>query len=806
MARPATAAVRLLSGEREPCRVATSADKILYGLQVIDTIQLEVGDRVLVRAQTDARQNGIYTASEGHWFRAADARTSRTLQKGTTVHIQAGGINAGMVFSFQTDEPVIGTDNITLSLYLSDDTLGDAQAAATAAAGSASAAAGSATAASTSASNAATSATNAGNSATAASGSASAAATSATNAGNSATAAAGSASSAATSATNAGNSATAAAGSASSAAASAATITYASQAEAEAGAISNKIMSPLQTKQAIQNGSFFQRSETGAVALAIPAVLKERIRPTHFGASTAASGAVNRAAINNAVNAAGANGALVELPAGVFDVDGTVIPLAANVTFAGQGSATVLRTTSATANVIDVAASFVSIRDLAFKSSVPRTGGNYVNAQASASRFLLKNFYMDSPFQGVRIANGPASVSIERGYIINTVATSGIGIRIEGGFDLSVSDILMDAPNASQPFAGIFVSACGDLTLAECQIIHGGNDLCLSPGAAGINSLWANDCFFDTSQRALLIDAAGGAVSRCIFDQCWFSSSANEGIRLQTSAGGTINGIDFINPHIFLNGSFGFNAVDSGVSNISFINAAVCQNGNHGLQFGSGVQKFRVVGGKIGDGHGLTGNGGFGIGLGGSNDKYIIKGVDLQGNAGGAITGHTAASSKKVNGNLPSTANDNGQIVGTATNDNAVAGNVGEYLETVVATGSAVALTNSVSANMGTLAMTAGDWDVDVVFEFKGGAATTLTVLIGSLSLTTATLDNTLGRQVGLPFTGATSFNTLSTIGLAIPPLRISVSGNTNVFAVANAVFAVSTCSVFGIIRARRVR
>ncbi|WP_027050934.1 hypothetical protein [Mesorhizobium erdmanii] len=221
MARPATAAVRLLTGEREPCRVATSADKVLYGLQVIDTIQLEVGDRVLVKAQTDARQNGIYSASEGQWFRAADARTSRAMQKGTTVPIQAGGISAGMVYSFQTDGPVVGTDNITLSLYLSEDTLGDAQAAATAAAGSASAAAGSATAASVSATNAATSATAASGSAAAASSSASTAATSATNAGTSASAASGSASGAATSATNAGNSATAAAGSASAASGSA---------------------------------------------------------------------------------------------------------------------------------------------------------------------------------------------------------------------------------------------------------------------------------------------------------------------------------------------------------------------------------------------------------------------------------------------------------------------------------------------------------------------------------------------------------------------------------------------------------
>ena len=221
MARPATAAVRLLTGDREPVRLATTINVTLYGLQTIDGVAADVGDRVLVKDQTDPSQNGIYTASEGQWFRAADARSARTLQKGTTVHVQQGSVSADFVYAFETLDPVIGTDAIALAFYLSEDTLGDAVGAASAAAASAAAALTSKNAAATSATNAGTSATSAAGSATAASGSATTAATSATNAGNSATAAAGSASGAATSATNAGNSATTAAGSASAASGSA---------------------------------------------------------------------------------------------------------------------------------------------------------------------------------------------------------------------------------------------------------------------------------------------------------------------------------------------------------------------------------------------------------------------------------------------------------------------------------------------------------------------------------------------------------------------------------------------------------
>jgi hypothetical protein len=154
MARPATAAVRLLTGEREPVRLATTANIILHGLQTIDGVPAEVGDRVLVKNQTDATQNGIYTASEGTWYRAADARSAREMQKGTTVHTQIGTANADRVFSFTADEPVIGSDGITVFPFLPPDissAVGDVEVLKDATVTAAAAAAGSATTAATNA-------------------------------------------------------------------------------------------------------------------------------------------------------------------------------------------------------------------------------------------------------------------------------------------------------------------------------------------------------------------------------------------------------------------------------------------------------------------------------------------------------------------------------------------------------------------------------------------------------------------------------------------------------------------------------
>ncbi|BCG79532.1 hypothetical protein [Mesorhizobium sp. 113-3-3] len=793
MARPATAAVRLLTGEREPCRVAATFSKTLYGLQVIDSVQLEVGDRVLLLAQTDARENGIYTASEGQWYRAADARTSRTMQKGTTVHVQAGAINTAKVFSFQTDKPVIGEDDIVLSLYLSDDTLGDAQAAATAAAGSASAAAASQSAAATSATNAASSASAASTSATNASNAASAASTSATNAGTSATASAGSASSAATSATNAGNSATAAAGSASAAAASAATITYASQAEAQAGAISNKIMSPLQTKQAIQNGAFFQRSETGAIPLTFSAILRERIRASAFGCDAGASAAVNRAAIQNALNAAGANGALVQLPAGIINVDGTSMALTSNVTLEGQGQGTIININSATANMFTVAAQFVTIRDLYMAASVTRTAGDFVQVNSGGNRFELENFHMEGAAQGVNIVGNIASARIKNGKIFSTVGATGIPVRINAGLDIKLNNVVTDNVASPQPYAGIYISNCGDVTIDECQIIHGGQGLLLNPGAGqSVVSVWANNTFFDNCTRALYVQAVGtgAVVGRCMFDQCWFSSATFEGIRLETGSGGVVDGIDFISPHIFLN-AVGVSLRDAGVTNARFINPNIVKNTGDGFFANTGVTKFSIIGGKIGTGGGFSGgNGGNGINLAGSNDQYIIKGADLTGNAGAALAGHIAGLNKVVEGNLPRTVNDNSKIIGTTTNDDATAGNLAEYVVANVPNGSAAVTMTIASPAVvtwpGIPYSGKGNWTAPISFSTTGAvptgvaAGTTYWIIGSSVSGNTfqiasstanalaGTPINTSGSQSGT-HTGSTtlSLTSLATANIA---------------------------------------
>lgn len=141
-------------------------------------------------------------------------------------------------------------------------------------------------------------------------------------------------------------------------------------------------------------------------------------------------------------------------------------------------------------------------------------------------------------------------------------------------------------------------------------------------------------------------------------------------------------------------------------------------------------------------------------------------------------------------------------VDGTTTNDSAAAGKIGEYKVSNIVSGSAVALTNGVVANVTSLSLEAGEWEVDGFVSFSYGATTSFTSWAGSVSSTSATHEpTTTSTHRCAAFVPASG-------NVAIPTgrLRLSLSGTTTVYLTASAAFTVSTASAFGILRARRPR
>lgn len=107
---------------KAPVRAATTANITLSGEQTVDGVAIVTGNRVLVKNQTDATENGIYTADTGNWIRALDFDGNRDVAKGTLVQATGGSTNANTVWRVATDDPIEpSTTSITFARgYFSD--------------------------------------------------------------------------------------------------------------------------------------------------------------------------------------------------------------------------------------------------------------------------------------------------------------------------------------------------------------------------------------------------------------------------------------------------------------------------------------------------------------------------------------------------------------------------------------------------------------------------------------------------------------------------------------------------------------
>lgn len=102
---------------KESVRCASVENITLSGTQTIDGVALAVGDRVLVKSQTNAAENGIYVVAEEAWTRAVDA-TDGKISSGMFTFVEEGNINANSGFVLSTDGAItVGTTELQFSQF-----------------------------------------------------------------------------------------------------------------------------------------------------------------------------------------------------------------------------------------------------------------------------------------------------------------------------------------------------------------------------------------------------------------------------------------------------------------------------------------------------------------------------------------------------------------------------------------------------------------------------------------------------------------------------------------------------------------
>jgi hypothetical protein len=143
-------------------------------------------------------------------------------------------------------------------------------------------------------------------------------------------------------------------------------------------------------------------------------------------------------------------------------------------------------------------------------------------------------------------------------------------------------------------------------------------------------------------------------------------------------------------------------------------------------------------------------------------------------------------------------------IPGTPTNDNAPTGNVGEYIESVVASVSAA--TTTLFGNITSIALTAGDWDLTGIAELSQNSATipdgVWNLAVSAFSGNTVTDHVTGSNVLSTGFQAAVG----NIVGTSIPNWRVSISGSATYYLKGSVGYSAGTPKFFGRLSARRMR
>lgn len=176
--------------------------------------------------------------------------------------------------------------------------------------------------------------------------------------------------------------------------------------------------------------------------------------------------------------------------------------------------------------------------------------------------------------------------------------------------------------------------------------------------------------------------------------------------------------------------------------------------------------------------------------------KDEVIGIETYLNARFGITGNINVPS----GVQVSIQSSNGlAATGTPTNDNANAGQIGEYLESIITAATNVPATG-VWGDLTSLSLTAGDWDVSGKVNFYLNSATCTDVAMGLKATSGNSAPTEANAGYSVPPT------TAAPVSPSIPRLRVSQAAGSTMYLKYFATYSAGTPQARGIICARRVR
>jgi uncharacterized cupin superfamily protein len=103
---------------KDSVKVATTGNITLSGTQTIDGVSVAADERVLVKDQTDASENGIYDCKASAWARSSDFDSNAEVTSGAFTFVEQGTANADAGFVLTTDGTItVGTTNLAFTQF-----------------------------------------------------------------------------------------------------------------------------------------------------------------------------------------------------------------------------------------------------------------------------------------------------------------------------------------------------------------------------------------------------------------------------------------------------------------------------------------------------------------------------------------------------------------------------------------------------------------------------------------------------------------------------------------------------------------
>lgn len=368
----------------------------------------------------------------------------------------------------------------------------------------------------------------------------------------------------------------------------------------------------------------------------------------------------NTTAMQNAVSSL-PYGGMVWYPEGAGRVSGPVT-FPDGVSLVGAGSAaSVIKTTSATADVLAIGARAL-VEGIKIMSTVTRTSGSYV--KCIGNNAIVRACEFDGSYIGIWFYCA-ALYDKAGGEIDQVVMRSGSSqagsayIFIDNFSDINISETTISgntAVGANQSDYGIKISGGDSIIIANSNVTQAGCALLMEPTAGNILSVQADNSFFDYNSKAggsgvqIQLQSGSNSIQRTRFGACWFGTNAASGCLISKTGGsGEIDGVDFFTPQFFNNGAFGLKAV--GATNVHIMGGTAAGNVLSGAYF-EDCSAFSAMVMRCGPHSDFGANGGYGIQLAGTSDFGRIGWNDLRGNTLGAYSSTASGTTLKVRDNL----------------------------------------------------------------------------------------------------------------------------------------------------------